>query len=103
MDVKETERLADVTAEQEGIDLTVSFIRLYRENAKYLDRSYKWVAKVGLDWVKERVVEDLAERVGLIEAFELPQSIYRKDSWAEHAKEAERFQPLADLTLEAAE
>ena len=39
----------------------------------------------------------------LIEAFELSQSIYRKDPWAEHAKKAAAYQPLADLTLEAAE
>ena len=103
MDVKETERLADVATEQEAIDLTVAFIQLYREHAKYLDRPYKWVAKVGFDWVKARVVDDLEERTALIERFELSQSIYRKDPWAERAKEARSFAPLADLTLEAAE
>ncbi|MEM7722704.1 MAG: nitrite reductase large subunit NirB [Pseudomonadota bacterium] len=104
MDLKETERLADVATEQEAIDVTVAFVQLYRENAKYLDRPYKWVAKVGLDWVKARVVDDLDERARLIAAFELSQSIYRKDPWAEHAAEkAERYAPLADLTLEAAE
>ena len=102
MDVKETERLCDVATEQEAIDVTVAFVQLYRENAKYLDRPYKWVAKVGLDWVQARIA-DLDERARLIEAFELSQSIYRKDPWAEHAKEAARYQPLADLTLEAAE
>ena len=35
-------------------------------------------------------------QVGLIEAFELSQSIYRRDPWAEHAKQAARYQPLAD-------
>lgn len=104
MDVKETERLADVPTEQEAIDLAVAFIQLYRENAKYLDRPYKWVAKVGLDWVKARVVDDPDERARLIAAFELSQSIYRKDPWAEHAAtRAETYGPLADLTLEAAE
>ncbi len=102
MDVKETERLCDVATEQEAIDVTIAFVQLYRENAKYLDRPYKWVAKVGLDWVRERIA-DINERARLIAAFELSQSIYRKDPWAEHAKTAERFQPLADLTLEAAE
>jgi nitrite reductase (NADH) large subunit len=58
---------------------------------------------VGLDWVQARVVEDRDERARLIAAFELSQSIYRKDPWAEHAKQAGRYQPLADLTLEAAE
>ncbi|WP_223427062.1 nitrite reductase large subunit NirB [Tateyamaria pelophila] len=103
MDVKETERLGDVATEQEAIDLSVAFIQLYRENAKYLDRPYKWVAKVGLDWVKERVVDDLGERARLIVAFDLSQSIYRKDPWAEHVQSAQAFQPVADLTLEAAE
>ncbi|WP_136634865.1 nitrite reductase large subunit NirB [Pseudooceanicola onchidii] len=104
MDVKETERLADAATEEEAIALTVAFIQLYRENAKYLDRPYKWVKKVGLDWVKARVVDDLAERQRLVEAFELSQTVYRKDPWADHVKtRAERYQPLADLTLEAAE
>ena len=102
MDVKETERLCDVATEQEAIDVTIAFVQLYRENAKYLDRPYKWVAKVGLDWVQERIA-DKDERARLVAAFELSQSVYRKDPWAEHAKTAERFQPLADLTLEAAE
>ncbi|MFC3612888.1 nitrite reductase large subunit NirB [Lutimaribacter marinistellae] len=102
MDVKETERLVDVPTEAEAIEWTTAFIQLYRENARYLDRPYKWVAKVGLDWVKERLASP-GERARLVDAFELSQSIYRKDPWAEHAKQAERFQPLADLTLEAAE
>jgi nitrite reductase (NADH) large subunit len=102
MDVKETERLVDVATEEEAIAWTIAFVQLYRENAKYLDRAYKWVAKVGLDWVQDTLA-DADERARLIAAFELSQSIYRKDPWAEHAKQADRFQPLADLTLEAAE
>ncbi|MGB2357772.1 MAG: nitrite reductase large subunit, partial [Paracoccaceae bacterium] len=98
----ETERLCDTATEQEAIDVTVAFVQLYRENAKYLDRPYKWVAKVGLDWVQERIA-DMAERRRLIDAFEVSQSIYRKDPWAEHAQQAQRYQPIADLTLEAAE
>jgi nitrite reductase (NADH) large subunit len=86
------------------MELTLAFVQLYRENAKYLDRPYKFIAKVGLDWVKERVVDDLAERKALVERFQLSQSIYQKDPWAEHAEEkAETYQPVANLTLEAAE
>ncbi|WP_136439299.1 nitrite reductase large subunit NirB [Pacificoceanicola onchidii] len=103
MDVKETERLADVATEEEAIELATAFMQLYRENAQYLDRPYKWVAKVGLDWVKERVVDDLEERKRLNEAFELSQSVYRKDPWAEHTDKPEEFAPVADLTQIAAE
>ncbi|PWR04525.1 nitrite reductase large subunit [Meridianimarinicoccus roseus] len=103
MDLKETERLADVATEAEAIEMTVAFIQLYRENAKYLDRPYKWVAKVGLDWVKNHVVADADNRRALVARFEVSQTVYRKDPWAEHAADAPRFAPLADLTLEAAE
>jgi nitrite reductase (NADH) large subunit len=103
MDVKETERLTDVATEAEALDVITAFMQLYRENARYLDRPYKWVAKVGLDWVKERV-SDPEERAGLIARFELSQSIYQKDPWAEEAaRNAENYQPIADFKLEAAE
>ncbi|CUH68450.1 Nitrite reductase [NAD(P)H] [Thalassovita gelatinovora] len=105
MDLKETEPLAKVATEQEAIEVTTAYIQLYRENGKYLDRGYKFVAKVGLDWVKLQVVDDPENRKALCERFEISQSIYRKDPWAEQAQpgEAEQFRPLVDLTLEAAE
>ncbi len=103
MDVKETELLVQVPTEDEAIEVVMAVTQAYREGGKYLDRLYKWMAKVGLDWIKETVVDDLDNRRALVERFELSQTIYRKDPWAEHAKEAQRFAPIADLTLEAAE
>ncbi|WP_068115012.1 nitrite reductase large subunit NirB [Tropicimonas marinistellae] len=104
MDVRETDLLVQVPSEQEAIDVTVAFYQLYRENAKYLDRPYKWIAKVGLDWVRERVVDDLENRQALIDRFALSQSVYQKDPWAEHVRErADSYAPVADLTLQAAE
>ncbi len=103
MDVKETELLVQVPTKDEAIEVVMAVTQAYREGGKYLDRLYKWMAKVGLDWIKETVVDDLDNRRALVERFELSQSIYRKDPWAEHAKEAQRFAPIADLTLEAAE
>ena len=106
MELKQTEALAKVATEAEVIDLTVAFIQLYRENARYLDRPHKWVARVGLDWVRARVVEDAQERAALCERFEISQSVYRRDPWAEQAKPEYRprkWAALADLTLEAAE
>ena len=102
MDVKEVSPLIQIASEEETIEVVVAVTQLYRENAKYLDRIYKWMAKVGLEWIQEQV-GDLETRKALVERFELSQSIYRKDPWAEHAKEAERFAPLSDLTMEAAE
>ncbi|WP_422049095.1 nitrite reductase large subunit NirB [Shimia sp.] len=104
MEVKETQMLCKVASEEEAIEVISAMTQIYRENAKYLDRIWKWVDKVGLDWVKEQIVEDLENRKALAERFETSQSVYRADPWAEHAREkAETYQPIANLTLEAAE
>ncbi|MEH6831149.1 MAG: nitrite reductase large subunit NirB [Sulfitobacter sp.] len=101
MDLKETELLVQVATEQDAIDVIKAVTQLYRENAKYLDRIYKWMGKVGLEWIKETVESD---RDALVERFELSQTIYRKDPWAEHIEtKADRYRPLANLALEAAE
>ena len=49
-----------------------------------------------------------ADLLGLpleLERFDLSQRVYQKDPWAERAqpREARRFRPVADLSLEAAE
>ncbi|KRW95925.1 nitrite reductase large subunit NirB [Paracoccus sp. MKU1] len=104
MEVKETEPLASTPSEDEAVEIITAFVQLYREHARYLDRPYKWVAKVGLDWVKEQIA-DLPTRRALVERFEISQSVYRRDPWAEHSTitETPKWAPLADLTLEAAE
>ena len=104
MDLKEIQPLVKVATEAEAEEWSVAFVQLYREHAKYLDRPYKWIAKVGMDWVREALLDD-AERAALVARFDLSQTIYQKDPWAERAEpaQARRFQPLADLTLEAAE
>ncbi|MGJ8583023.1 MAG: nitrite reductase large subunit NirB [Marinosulfonomonas sp.] len=102
MDVKQTELLIQVDTEQEAIDVIKAVTQSYRENAKYLDRIYKWMAKVGLDWITEQIT-DLDTRQGLVDRFELSQSVYRRDPWADHVEKSEPYKPLAKLTLEAAE
>ena len=105
MDVRETIGLGKAVTEDEAMDLIVAFVQLYRENAKYLDRAYKWVDKVGIDWVRARVVEDADERARLIERFDLSQQVYQTDPWAEraNAQTEKTYRPIADMTLEAAE
>ena len=105
MDLRETQPLGKAASEAEAIDLVIAFVQLYRENAKYLDRPYKWVAKVGLDWVRSRVVDDVESRKALVARFDLSQSVYQTDPWAARTDSGTRrdYRPLADLTLEAAE
>ena len=102
MDVRETEFLIQVPTEEEVEEVVKAVTQSYRENAKYLDRIYKWMDKVGLDWIKEQM-NDLEVRKELADRFDLSQTIYRKDPWAEHVEKGETYKPLADLVMEAAE
>lgn len=102
MDVKETEFLVHATTEDEVMEVIAAFTQLYRENARYLHRIYKWVGKVGLDWCRAQI-EDPANRRALYDRFMLSQSVYQVDPWAEHAERPADWAPVADLTLRAAE
>jgi nitrite reductase (NADH) large subunit len=102
MDVRETEFLYKATTEAEVMEVIAAFTQLYRENARYLHRIYKWVAKVGLEWCREQMA-DPAHRRSLYDRFMLSQSIYQTDPWAVHAATPDDWAPIADLTLRAAE
>ncbi|MBR2657171.1 MAG: nitrite reductase large subunit NirB [Loktanella sp.] len=102
MDVKETEALITVASEDEVLEATAAFVQLYRENARYLHRIYKWVALVGLDWCHDQI-SDPAKRRALYDRFMLSQSVYQIDPWAELAAHPADWAPLADLTIRAAE
>lgn len=106
MDLKEVERLAVVETEDEVLEITAAFVQLYRENAQYLHRPYKWITKVGMAFVVGKIVEDLESRKALAKRFAISQSVYQKDPWAERAAgaDAQEFAPLLDLrTMVAAE
>lgn len=102
LEVRETELLVTVATEAEAMEAIAAFTQLYRENARYLHRVYKWVAKVGLDWCRAQI-EDPQTRKALADRFEASQSIYRVDPWAELAAKPADWAPVADLTLRAAE
>ena len=81
--------LVKVKTVEEVKEYTGAFLQLYREEAHYLDRTVHYIARVGLEYVKQRVVEDAANRKALHErllyALEgLP------DPWAARIKGAQK-------------
>ncbi len=50
--------LCKVKTAEEVMEYSGAFIQIYREEARYLDRTVHWIERVGLDYVKKRVVED---------------------------------------------
>jgi nitrite reductase (NADH) large subunit len=85
IDVRVTDLLVRVASEDDVLEYTGAFIQLYREEAHYLERTAPWVARVGIDYVKSRLVENEAERKALHARFLHAQSFAQDDPWAERA------------------
>lgn len=94
-----TDLLCTVASEQEALDYCAAFIQLYREEARYLDRTAPWIERVGLDYVKQRIVEDEAGRKALTARFLHAQKHLQKDPWAARAAGEERVlhQHIAEI------
>lgn len=95
-----TELLCKVTSESAALMYAKAFVQLYREDAFYLERTAPWIERVGLDFIKTRLVEDGAGRAELVARFEESQSVFQVDPWAEHAPQSEPvkcFSPLAEI------
>jgi nitrite reductase (NADH) large subunit len=94
--VRVTDFLCKVATEEEVLEYCGAFTQLYREEAHYLERTAPWVERVGLNYVKQRVVEDIANRAELYRRFKDSQAEAQVDPWAERAAggEAHEFTPL---------
>ena len=98
--VKETVLLCKLTTEADVIEYSAACVQLYREEAQYLHRMYKWIDQVGLDHVKQRIVEDAESRKALAARFYYAQTFMQKDPWAERASDgvhAHEFKPIAEV------
>jgi nitrite reductase (NADH) large subunit len=98
IEVRVTDHLVRVGTEAEVLEYTAAFLQLYREEARYLERTAPWVARVGLDHIKRHLIEDAAGRRALSDRFLDAQAFVQTDPWAERAagKEAHEFKPLVE-------
>ncbi|WP_430414082.1 nitrite reductase large subunit NirB [Parasphingorhabdus sp.] len=94
-----TDFLCKVETEEEALEYCAAFIQLYREEARYLDRTAPWIERVGLEYVKTRIVEDDDGRLKLAQRFLHAQSILQKDPWEERAagKDAHLHKHIAEI------
>ncbi|MFN4164131.1 MAG: nitrite reductase large subunit NirB [Ferrovibrio sp.] len=101
LEVKQTILLCKLETEEEVLEYTGALMQLYREQAHYLDRIHKWLHRVGLDSVKQQIVEDHERRRVLFARFVQAQKVAQVDPWAERVNGAfaHEFKPLADLRL----
>jgi nitrite reductase (NADH) large subunit len=94
--IQGTQVLTKVTTEEEAIWTICAVTQFYREEGWYLERIYKWMARVGLEAIKARI-EDPDDRRALHDRFAYSQRFSRIDPWAERVagRHAEEFNPLS--------
>lgn len=83
--VRVTDLLCKVATEEEVLEYCGAFLQLYREEARYLERTAHWVERVGIDHVRRRIVDDEEGRKALHARFLFAQRFAQADPWAERA------------------
>jgi nitrite reductase (NADH) large subunit len=87
--------LVKVKTAEDVLEYSGAFLQLYREEAIYLERTVHYVARVGLDHVKRKMLDDAEGRRELYERLLFALQV-EQDPWLERAqgKEAHEFKPL---------
>jgi nitrite reductase (NADH) large subunit len=95
--VRATDLLCKVSTEAEAMEMCAAFIQLYREEARYLERTAPWIERVGLAYVQSRLLPDSDARAELARRFFYSQTFSQDDPWAARAAGADREQhaPMA--------
>lgn len=90
--------LCKVKSADEVMEYSGAFIQIYREEARYLDRTVHWIARVGLDYVKQRVLEDEQGRKAAYERllYALQGAV---EPWSERVKNREKYKEFETITV----
>jgi nitrite reductase (NADH) large subunit len=94
--IQGTELLTKVADEEEARQLIAAVMQYYREDGWYLERIYKWMARIGLETIRA-AMEDKDRRAAYYARFRHAQSFSQDDPWAERVagKDAAEFNTLA--------
>jgi nitrite reductase (NADH) large subunit len=88
----------------EVLEHTGAFMQLYREEGWYLERTVHYVSRVGLDYVKKKVLDDPANRKALWERLQFALD-GEPDPWFEFDKarvDARQFIPIKPVASDTA-
>ena len=85
IEVRVTDHLVRLATEAAVLEHIAAFLQLYREEARYLERTAPWVARAGIEYEKRRIVEDGDGRCALFGRFLHSQLFVQTDPWAQRA------------------
>jgi nitrite reductase (NADH) large subunit len=77
--------LVKLKTAEEVLEYSGAFLQLYREEGWYLERTVHYVGRVGLDYVKKKILDDAAHRKALWERLRFALD-GEPDPWFEHDK-----------------
>ena len=106
LDIRGTEVLGLVPTEDEALEVIVALVQMYREQARYLERIYKWTKRVGVAEIRRQVLDELPRRHAFFDRFVFSQKFAQVDPWSERVSGLHKheFRPLAASGMaEAAE
>jgi nitrite reductase (NADH) large subunit len=97
LDIKGTEVLGLVKTEDEALEVIVGLVQMYREQARYLERIYKWTKRIGVAEIRRQVLDDVPRRKAFFDRFVFSQKFAQVDPWSERVSGLHKheFRPLA--------
>ncbi|WP_216828796.1 nitrite reductase large subunit NirB [Alkalihalobacterium elongatum] len=81
-ELRKGDLLCKVKTSEEVLEITAAYLQLYRENARYLERTSHWIDRVGLDYIIEQVISNDQNRKELSARMDVVLSTV-KDPWSE--------------------
>jgi nitrite reductase (NADH) large subunit len=84
--VRKGDLLATVDSADEVLTLTGRFLQYYRENANWLERTYAFVPRIGIDRVRAIVVDDTDGIAADLDAAMAASTAAYRDPWKERAE-----------------
>ncbi len=85
--VRACDLLCLVKSDDEVVEIAKAYLQHYRETGRHNERCAPWLERIGLEKVKQAVVEDVENRQALVERMDLYLSTLTTDPWQERLKD----------------
>ena len=97
--IRKGDLLATADSAEEVMTLTGRFLQYYREDANWLERTYKWVPRVGIDKIRSVVVDDAEGIAAQLDANMAKSVAAYRDPWQDGREPATQGQFRTSLPL----
>ncbi len=85
LDIKGTEVLGHVNTDDAVEEHVAALLQMYREQGHYLERIYKWAKRIGIDEIRQQIMNEDKMRTAYADRFAQSQAVAQFDPWEERA------------------